>query len=86
MKPRDGLQDGDVLRMWTLYESPLDFPGMWVLREWAVTGNPDGEPRPLSGIFVSPTPGPLRARMEAMGLFRLARHPSDEPQIVESWI
>jgi hypothetical protein len=45
MKPRDGMQDGDVLRMWTLYDSPTDFPGMFVLREWAVTGNPDGPNR-----------------------------------------
>jgi hypothetical protein len=83
MKPRDGLRDGDVLRMWTLYENPADFPGMFVLREWALT---EGEPRPLPGVFISPRPEPLRAQMQAQGLFRIPGAYLDEPQIVETWI
>jgi hypothetical protein len=80
------MKTDNVLRMWTLYENPRDFPGMFVLREWAVTGNPDGEPRPLPGVFVAPRLEPLRAEMERRGLFRMPRNPDDEPQIVETWI
>lgn len=83
MKPKPPMRDGDALRIWTLYENPSDFPGMFVLRECAVM--PGGELRHLCA-WSSSRPEPLRERMQALGLVRLVRSPNDEPHIVETWI
>lgn len=81
---RDTLRDADALTIWTLYDNPKDYPGMFVLREWAITGG--DEPQPLPGTFVAPRIETLRSQMEGMGLTCLPRSPGDEPHIVECWI
>jgi hypothetical protein len=71
---------------YTIYRNPSDSPGTYVLRGWEI----------MSGVVVY---GPgvampetdealeaLRRTMELEGRICLARSPSDDPVIVESWI
>lgn len=71
----------DALDMWVIYERPLDFPTGYVARLWKVTA----VMRPtLTAIFAASLEA-ARAGLPP-GLTRVARHPSDEPQIVEVWL
>lgn len=71
------------LRLFTIYRSPSDFAGHFVVRPWrasagAVTPGPIG--------CVCDTLGDARMQLRAMGLARLARAPGDDPVIVETWV
>ncbi len=83
MSQPDGLRDADALHIWTLYDNPSDYPGMFVLREWATDAR---GARPLPGIFVAPKIETLRAQMEGLGLTCLPRSDGDDPCIVECWL
>lgn len=75
------MTDGTVLKMWTIYAHPADYPEGYVARQWII--GPGNE-----------YPGPARYRpdLEAAraalpeGLYRLDRDPGDDPTVVESWI
>lgn len=71
------------LSIWTLYDSPADRPGKFVLRRWLMEGKEWG---PTGEAYEADTPEPLRALMERTGLCCLPRFDEDEPHIVESWI
>ena len=73
----------DQLSIWTLYDSPSDRPGKFVIRRsvvegktWRVTGQ----------AYEADSPEPLRELMERMGLCLLPRFDEDEPHIVECWL
>lgn len=76
------MTDDSVLKMWTIYGHPLDYPEGFVARQWIIAGG--GEPHP----------GPARYRKtlaearEAVpaGLYRLDRNPGDDPSVIETWI
>jgi hypothetical protein len=70
--------------MWTLYERPKEFPSMYVLREWIVTG--PGAPLQLPGVFLARDIEVLRSQMIDKGLTCLPRSVADDPSIVECWI
>jgi hypothetical protein len=74
----------DPLVIWTIYDSPRDYPGKHVLRGWAVPGE-DGA---LSRSLDRTVHGSLAEARAALpdGLVRLDRHPSDDPCIVETWL
>jgi hypothetical protein len=87
-KPNDARLKGlphaaDVLNVYTLYDSPRDLPGMFVLRRFEI--GPAGM-HATTDTWASPDIEQLRAIMHGMGLYCLPRHMNDEPQIVESWI
>lgn len=73
-----------MLTMYTIYDSPADFPGIpFVVRAWVVGGGgqlaASGEP-----LFADTLE---RARScVPPGMHRMERSPDDEPQIVETWI
>lgn len=74
------------LPMYTIYESPLDFPGKFVVRRHLVDADgsrPDAEP-----LCVADSLDSARALLLANvpGLACLGRHVEDEPQIVETWV
>ena len=71
------------LSAWTLYDSPADAPGYFVLRRWVVDSN--GE-RATPQAFLCKDAQPLRDKMRERGLTCVPRHPEDEPQIVEVWL
>lgn len=76
------MTDDDLLKMWTIYDHPADYPDGYVARQWIIAGG--GEPYR----------GPARYRpsleeaREAVppGLYRLDRDPGDDPTVVETWI
>lgn len=71
------------LSVWTLYDSPRDAPGMYVLRRHEVGAH---GLRPTTDAFSSADIEELREIARRMGLHCIERHASDEPQIVESWL
>ena len=73
-----------VLRLWTVYKSPSDYPGSYAARLFEIDG--DGPPRPTGSIVVSKSLEHLRDELIEMGLVSLARSPEDDPTIVEVWL
>lgn len=72
-----------LLSMWTIYDSPSDHPGKFVVREW-FTGK--GIIEPVSGdATVHDDIWAARGAIPE-GLVPMARNMSDDPCIVETWI
>jgi hypothetical protein len=72
-----------ALRIWTIYKSPLDHPGRFVVRPWIIT--PYSDPVAESVFTCHDTLTAARAAIPA-GKFKMVRDPTDDPQIVETWI
>lgn len=68
------------LVVYTIYARPADNPEGFVVRKWNVRQNPDA-----AEAFPAPTLDAAR-RLIPPGLVCIQRHPSDEPQIIESWL
>lgn len=70
------------LRLFTIYASPLDYPGKYVVREWYSLRCliPAAEP-----LAVADTLAEARAAVPA-GLYCMPRVKGDELQIVETWL
>jgi len=70
------------LRVWTIYDHPLDYPSYFVVRGFTVTAGapvPDGEVQLANTL--------LEARMLIPpGLHPIDRSPDDDRFIVESWL
>lgn len=72
-----------MLAIWTVYADPTDYPGKFVARRFDVTK--DG-PVPSDNVIIVPTLGMVRHILDEMHLTRMARHPDDDPKIVECWL
>lgn len=83
------------LEIYTVYNSPSDYPGLFVVRKYIIEATPPGEGN-LESVR-NPTADPqfiltgkklenVRQQMERMGLFPVPRFPEDDPVIVENWI
>ncbi len=70
--------DDPRLKIWTVYDSPLDYPGVFVARLWL---NADR----TESVLTAPTLEGLQALIPP-GLYRMARHEQDDPVIVETWL
>lgn len=77
--------DVDAFHLWTLYDSPAEYPRYFVLREWVIEG-PASQPRQLPGAFLARDIAVLRGQMIDKGLTCLTRSPGDDPCIVECWL
>lgn len=64
--------------IWTVYDSPTDFPGCFVARKWLLD-------QPTHEFLQDATLEGLRAKLPK-GLTPLQRSSQDDPKIVESWI
>lgn len=74
-----------LLRMWTVYRNPSDYPGKFVVRESVTIPIPPYlmfDPEPL---VVCDSLEEARAALP-QGAFNLGRNPGDEPQIAEVWL
>lgn len=67
--------------MFTVYFNPSDYPGLYVLRRHVAV---DGEARADPECVTGKTLDEVRRHIPP-DRNRIARHPQDEPQIVESW-
>jgi hypothetical protein len=70
------------LAIWTIYQSPSNHAtGQFVARKWWVKG----EGVPTEEMVEGATLDEVRAKLPPY-LFRMARDPSDDACIVESWL
>lgn len=67
------------IRLWTVYERPLDYPNSYVARLW------DGE-HPTASIVIAADLESLRGQLMEMRLSRIPRHSDDDPVVVEVWL
>jgi hypothetical protein len=72
-----------TLKIYTIYEHPKDFPDHFVLRGFTITKD---KPIPDKDPLLFKTLEMARKLLEGSGKTRLARNPSDDPCIVESWL
>jgi hypothetical protein len=70
-----------MLEMFTIYQSPLDYPGKFVVRRWESgrPPKPDAVPTAVCRMIHE-----ARAKIPPMLICTL-RHPDDDPVIVETW-
>jgi hypothetical protein len=67
------------VRLWAVYERPLDYPNSYVARLW------DGE-HATGSIVIAPSLELLREHLTEMHLVPMPRHAADDPVIVEVWL
>lgn len=78
MRPEDGL------RLWVIFDHPLDFPHTYVARLQMVTAGQVWIS--ADHLISSPSLEHLRHKMEEMDLIRIDRQPEDDIKIVEVWL
>lgn len=74
----------NILSMWTVFDSPPDFPGLFVAREFRICHG-ISVPVPTANHFVGRTLEEVRAALPPR-LYRIQRAECDEPKIVETWL
>ena len=73
-----------ILSMWTVYNSPSDYPGKFVARRFDVDAS---GPKPSMSIIIMDDLDKLREMLAfEMHLVCLTRSPEDDPKIVETWL
>lgn len=81
--PRFHSSEPDALDLFTVYESPSDAPGMFVVRRWVVVrGESDALPAEAFQFY---TLDMARAAIPR-GRVSLPREHGDDPTIVETWV
>jgi hypothetical protein len=78
MTAQDVTEHGPFV-LWTVYDRPADFPGLYVARKFTLNG-------PTSDVMAYPSLEPLREVLRHKGLCPIPRSPDDDPVIIESWI
>ncbi|MNF89348.1 hypothetical protein D3C84_718700 [compost metagenome] len=73
--------NGQPLVVWTVFDNPDDYPGVFVARKWLVYAGVYG---PTHDVLTGPTLQSVRDQIPA-GLYCSPRSPEDDPVIVESW-
>lgn len=75
---------GGELETWTIYKSPSDYPGLFVLRRFRI--------KPAGVVVADVRPWGIAKTLEDVrkslpeGLYNVGRRKDDEPQIVETWV
>jgi hypothetical protein len=73
-----------VLSMYVVYDHPKDYPEWFVCRRWDVV---EGGSTATDDFTMSMDYESIKTRMEAMGLTKLYRCPTeDDPSIMEVWL
>lgn len=76
-----GNETRNRLLLWTVYESPRDFPGLFIIRPHEA----DPQYRPLMCHIEANSLDEARAMLPA-GLTNIGKDKRDDPKIVEVWI
>lgn len=66
------------MNIWTIYRHPVDYPHDYVARRFEYD-------KPTADVLTAPTLDAIRAKLPE-GLYHMARHPNDDPKIVEVWL
>lgn len=73
-----------ALAMWTVYDSPTDYPGKVVARRFDVDAS---GPKPSASIIIMDDLDKLREMLAfELNLTCLTRNEGDDPKIVETWL
>lgn len=72
------------LTQYCVYFNPLDYPGLYVVREWRILPSNEGGAQPTERVWTAATLEEARGYIPAQ-CCRMARDEDDEPQIVETW-
>lgn len=73
-----------ILRMWTIYDHPPDYPDKFVARMFEVNAN---GLRPTGSIIIGSDLEKLRNVLQfEMHLVKLMRNSEDNSKIVETWL
>lgn len=72
---------GNSLSIWTIYENPKDYPGIYVARRWEVSATPVATSDLLTGASLED----VRAQLPP-GLMRMPANAEDDQSVVESWL
>ena len=77
----------DTFTLWTVYEKPKDYPDKWVCRRWEMDKD-DSAMLATSDVITGTSYAAVITALlsQTVGLVRIARDPSDDPCIVESWL
>jgi hypothetical protein len=75
------MEADNYLFIWTVYDNPKDYPGLFVARKSEAR---KGVVLHTHEVLTATTLQALREQIPA-GLLRQPRHPLDEPHIVECW-
>jgi hypothetical protein len=67
-----------TLPIWSIYESPADYPGLFVARKYLLD-------QPTTEALFSTNLDGVRKQLP-LGLYRLPRNPMDHRSVVESWV
>jgi hypothetical protein len=77
-------RDRGVLSLWTVYDHPKDYPDGFIARRFETGG---GKPDAVATAdVVTGDLATIRESMTMCGLHRMARAPSDQSKIVETWM
>ena len=68
-----------IIPVVAVYKSPKDYPDKYVARVFDLD-------RPTRFVFVADTYQELLDKLPVQQLVRMARHPTDDPAIVEVWM
>lgn len=74
----------NALHTWTVYSSPRDYPGRYVIRRFSIRSGSD--PIPDENVWATAGDLELVRCCLPSGLFRIDRSEADDPTIVETWI
>ena len=77
------LQTDQALIIWTLYHSPTDYPGKFVIRPSEIY---EGGVRTLRFVVVADIEAEAHADRHVAGLHWMERQRGDEPQIMGVWL
>lgn len=76
------MNSGDYLAIWTVYNSPADYPGLFVARKFLIV---EGNSCPTVTVLTAPSLDGLREQLPH-GLTWMPRYEQDHPCIVECWL
>ena len=73
-----------LIKLWTIFESPADYPGKFVVRRFDIVECGFG-PLPAESYFIADSLESARLRIPA-GKVKVRRSPDDDQCIVETWL
>lgn len=77
------MNEGDTLKMWTVYNHPSDFPNSYVARLFRIGA---GQAIATATVLLSDDLELLRKDLASAGLVRLSRAEGDDSVILETWL
>ena len=79
------MSDDDFLSLWTIYESPADYVGQYVVRRTEIRRWPQAAIVVTNDMYVADSLEEARELLPP-GLFCVGRQPDDDPVIAEVWL